>query len=175
MEFLKTWSLRSNSVTRQKLMENARIKKDPLKCDFWVIFKCCDLLLHCRICSLKNYGGKSLLIIQLRFFIFHTLCDDRMWHFGSIWELLKCFWLICLSSCCYSIGRKLYLISSWINEKTPTLTRFLLACNPEEKILLLGCHIAYAYVLKDKQGHNMKKPSLLLEKLGLTIKEMNGG
>ena len=121
------------------------------------------------------WWGKSLLIIQLRFFIFHTLCDDRMWHFGSIWELLKCFWLICLSSCCYSIGRKLYLISSWINEKTPTLTRCLLACNPEEKILLLGCHIAYAYVLKDKQGHNMKKPSLLLEKLGLTIKEMNGG
>ena len=36
-EFLKTWSLRSNSVTRQvsfnntKLVENAKIKK--LKCD----------------------------------------------------------------------------------------------------------------------------------------------
>ena len=123
----------------------------------------------------EELWGKIPSHYSIKIFIFHTLCDDRMWHFGSIWELLKCFWLICLSSCCYSIGRKLYLISSWINEKTPTLTRCLLACNPEEKILLLGCHIAYAYVLKDKQGHNMKKPSLLLEKLGLTIKEMNGG
>ena len=45
-EFLKTWNLRSNSVTRQvnfnktKIVENAKIQKNSNE-TFWVIFKQC--------------------------------------------------------------------------------------------------------------------------------------
>ena len=90
----------------------------------------------------------------------------------SVWS----FWLICSSSCCYSIGRKLYLISSWINEKTPALTRWpCLQCCMQfsfpclEKILLLDA-ILFMHLL----GWRTSKVKLLeiAKKLILYAKEL---
>ena len=56
-EFLKTWSLRSNSVTRQvtfdrtKLVENTRMENNAI---FWVIFK------HCVAANITLYQNSTL-------------------------------------------------------------------------------------------------------------------
>ena len=47
-EFLKTWILRLNSVTRHKLVENARLKNSNET--FWVIFR------HCATPTWNRWG-----------------------------------------------------------------------------------------------------------------------
>ena len=157
--FLKAWSFKSPQHFLMKTMKSKpELQSSPPK----VQVQNCILFPPNRKLDIQVEKQKSsALIIQFRLWgksPFFTLLYEASFASKdfSVWS----FWLICSSSCCYSIGRKLYLISSWINEKTPTLTRWpcLQCCMQSslsclEKILLLGCHIVYASSwVKDKQG-----------------------
>ena len=75
-EFLKTWSLRSNSVTRQVSFNRTKIggKCQNSNATFWVIFKQCELGIS------GHFGSRRSLHSSV-------ICRSFHWNFRICWSL----------------------------------------------------------------------------------------
>ena len=111
-EFLKTWSLRSNSVTRKVNFNRTKIggKCQDSNATFWVIFKQCELIFFC-----------------FSYDILGVTSSDCLWD-GELWDDVGGFSRVYHSTQLGSICRSLYflkaalILSCW--RQSQSLIRF---------------------------------------------------